>query len=147
MVTMDSGHQTIYRILGSTLGDGTSIDLTLATVVDYAHSGTVNVYPSPWGNIRPANVLASGFEAFVCVPMVPVASGSYFWGKVHGPCWTTVTSTWPLASTTDIELCFHMDGSLKMADEAFNGGVSNQIAGHVIVSGEYGDCLYMLQIE
>jgi len=141
----------LHQIKSSTAGVGTSVTCTLddddffATAV--ASGQTVNVYPSPWGKVILANVQASGYEGFVCVPPYAITSAYYFWGQVTGPCWITVTSTWPLAATTDIEVVFHMDGSLKMADEAYNGSVSNQIAGHVIVSGQYGDCLIMLQIE
>ena len=141
----------MYRIRASTLGDATSITCYLEGDSEFitadALGNTVNVYPSPWSNIRPAGVLAATYEGFVCCPKRPVASGYYFWGQVTGPYWTTVTSTWPLAAANDLQVVFHQDGSLKMADEAYNGAISSQIAGHVMVSGNYGDCLIMLQIE
>lgn len=112
-----------------------------------AVGNTVNVYPSPWGNVKLGDSTASTYEGFVCCPKMAITSAYYFWGLVNGPYWTTVTSTWPLAAANDIEVVFHQDGSFKMADEAYNAGASNQIAGHVIVSGAYGDCLIMLQIE
>lgn len=118
-----------------------------AFVTADAVASTVNVYPSPWGNVKLGMAAASGQEGFVCVPKCAITSGNYFWGLVNGPCWLTVYSTWPLAAANDIEVTFWIDGSLRMADESYNGAVSHQIAGHVIVSGNYGDCLIMLQIE
>jgi hypothetical protein len=150
-VVMFPSHIELHRIASSTLGDATSIKCYLEGGDEFvtadALGNTVNVYPSPWGNIRMAGVLAATYEGFVCCPKRPVTSGYYFWGQVTGPYWTTVTSTWPLAAANDLQVVFHQDGSFKMADEAYNGGVSNQIAGHVMVSGNYGDCLIMLQIE
>jgi hypothetical protein len=150
VVTMQTVME-LHRIANSTVGDATSITCYLDGGDEFitadALGNTVNVYPSPWGNIKQGMAAASGFEGFVCCPKIAVASGYYFWGQVTGPYWTTVTSTWPLAAANDIEVVFHIDGSFKMADEAYNGGVSNQIAGHVMVSGNYGDCLIMLQIE
>lgn len=116
------------------------------TAVDAA-ANTVHSYPSPWGNIKAGNSTVSTHEAFVCVPELAITSGYYFWGKVHGPTWLTVVSTWPLAAANDIDVVFHSDGTLKMSDEAFGGSASNQRAGHLLVSGDYGDCLIMLQIE
>jgi len=141
----------VHRIKSSTLGNATGITCTLedgdSFVTADAVGNTVNVYPSPWGNVKMGDSTASTYEGFVCCPKKLITSGHYFWGQTRGPYWCTVTSTWPLAAANDIEVVFHQDGSFKMADEAYNGGVSNQIAGHVIVSGNYGDCLIMLQIE
>jgi hypothetical protein len=107
---------------------------------------TVHTYPSPWGNIKAGMSTASSYEAFVCVPELAITSGYYFWGKVHGPTWLTVTSTWPLAAANDLDVAFHIDGTLCMSDEGYTS-MSKQRAGHVMVSGDYGDCLIMLQIE
>lgn len=116
------------------------------TAID-ALGNTVHSYPSPWGNIKAGMSTASSYEAFVCVPELAITSGYYFWGKVHGPTWLTVVGTWPLAAANDLDVVFHIDGTLKMSDEAYNGAISSQRAGHVMVSGAYGDCLIMLQIE
>jgi hypothetical protein len=150
VVTMQ-GPFELHRIAHSTAGAGTSVTCTLedgdAFVTADADANTVNVYPSPWGNVKLGMAAASGQEGFVCVPKCAITSGNYFWGLVNGPYWGTVYSTWPLAAANDVEVVFHIDGSLRMADEAYNGAISSQIAGHVIVSGNYGDCLIMLQIE
>jgi len=143
----------VHRIRSSTLGDATSITCYLegddSFVTADAVGNTVNVYPSPWGNIKLGASTASGYEGFVCCPTRAITSAYYFWGKTRGLYWTTVTATQPLAAADDIEVVFHTDGSFKMADEGYGATarISSQIAGHVVVSGAYGDCLIMLQIE
>ena len=139
----------VHRIKSSDAGAGTSVKCYLedgdSFVTVDADGNTVNVYPSPWGNIQLA--ASSGYQGFVCCPTRIITNANYFWGKVKGPYWCTVTSTWPLAAANDLQVVFHIDGSFKMADEAYGGSASNQLAGHVIVSGAYGDCLIMLQLE
>lgn len=150
IVTMQ-GPFEVHRIKSSTVGNSTGITCTLedgdAFVAADAVGNTVNVYPSPWGNVRNASG-GAGHQGIVCVNKMAVTADYYFWGMTNGPYWCTVTLTWPLASTQDITVTFYTDGSFRMLDEAVNtDGVSEQIAGHVIVSGNYGDCLIMLQIE
>jgi len=141
----------LHRIKSSTAGAGTSVTCTLADGDAFATAdadgNTVNVYPSPWGNVKLGGAAAADQEGFVCVPKMAITSGNYFWGLVNGPCWLTVYGTWPLAAARDIQVAFWQDGSIMPVDECYYAQKSNQLAGHVIVSGNYGDCLIMLQIE
>jgi hypothetical protein len=149
MTTIEDPFQ-FRKIVNSTAGNGTSITcavdepFTAACIVS-----TVNVYPSPWGNVLTAwsGAGQSAFHAFVCVGLIPVTSGKYFWGLVRGLMWVfpTDAANWPLSSANELDVYFHIDGTLCNGIGATTA--SKQRAGHVMVSGEYGDCLIMLQIE
>jgi len=113
-----------------------------------ASGNTVHAYPSPYGDIRAANArYPSGNEQFAgAIPFGAITSGKYFWLKVKGPNWFGVTSTWPGAAAEDRLCTFHTDGSIEMADESYNGGKSNQIAGYLMYSGDYGDVMLMMNM-
>ncbi len=107
---------------------------------------TVHVYPSLYGNIKNPGAYSAGYEQFAGCINALITSGYYFWLKVKGPHWVTVTGTWPGAASQDRQCCWHTDGTIRMADEAYNGGTSEQIAGYLIQSGNYGDVLLMLDM-
>jgi len=114
----------------------------------YAAGGTLAAYPNPWRNIRNAGAYSQGFEHFACCIERPITSAYYFWGKVQGPHWAWVNSTWPGAAARDRDVIFHIDGTIRMADEGINTDAqSNQRAGYLMYSGNYGDAMIMLQIE
>lgn len=114
--------------------------------VTNALGNTVHCYPSPYGNIQNPGSYAAGYEQFAgCIQRL-ITSGYYFWLKVKGPHWVTVTSTWPGAASQDRLCVWHTDGTIRMADEAYNGGTSEQIAGYLIQSGNYGDVLLMMDM-
>ena len=109
---------------------------------------TIHTYPCPWGDVRNAAAYSQGYEHFVCMVNLAISSGYYFWGKVRGPHWVAVNSTWPGAASEDRQCVFHTNGTIVMADEKINtSGVSSQFAGYLMYSGNYGDCMIMLQIE
>ncbi len=114
-------------------------------------SGTIHVYPSPHGNVEMTGSSSGGetFEQFVCALNQDVSSGYYFWGQVSGPHWFgNYTGGWPGAAADDRMLCFHQDGSVTPLDRVTHGRVlSQQIAGYLMYSGNYGDTLTFMQIE
>ena len=113
-----------------------------------AAAQTIHTYPCPWGDVRNTDAYAQGYEHFVCMVNLPITSAYYFWGKVRGPHWTSVNSTWPGAASEDRDVVFHTNGTIVMADEKINtSAVSCQRAGYLMYSGNYGDCMIMLQIE
>jgi hypothetical protein len=114
----------------------------------YADDSTIHSYPSPWGDVRNAASYSGGYEHFVCMVNRPITSAYYFWGKVRGPHWCWVNSTWPGAASEDRDVVFHTNGTIVMADEKINtSAVSCQRAGYLMYSGNYGDALVMIQIE
>jgi hypothetical protein len=119
---------------------------TLADAVD----NTIHVYPSPWNNVKMANgsdVGDGSYEHFVCVPAFgAITSGYYFWGHVKGAHWMSQTGSWPGAAVMDRQCCFHSNGTIIVVNDKWPS-FSNQIAGYLMYSGNYGDTLIYLQIE
>ena len=114
----------------------------------YAVDSTIHVYPSPWKDIRNAGAYSAGYEQFACcLERYSITSGYYFWGKVKGPHWCWVNSTWPGAASEDRECVFHTNGTIEMADESWGASTSQQRAGRLMYSGNYGDAMVFLQIE
>ncbi len=131
---------------GKEVSDTYKIYVPAPFQVTNSQGNTVHVYPSLYGNIKTAAAYSQGYEQFAGCINAPITSGYYFWMKVKGPNWVGVTSTWPGAASKDRLCVWHLDGTIKMADEAYNGGTSEQIAGYLIQSGNYGDVLLMLDM-
>lgn len=143
-----------YHIRSNTVSSTTTTTLTLYHPVRYAIAGTewATIVPSPYSDVRPFGSGDSGFMSAVCMPMQPVTSGYYFWGKTRGPIFGVVSSTVPGAAANDRLVVFQAgDGALVPADEKWNAGTSEQIAGYLIprTGGTYaaGDQTLMLQLE
>jgi len=144
--TVDS----IRTIRKSTAGAGVSTTITVDApyTQTYASGGTMALYPSPWNSVKNAASYSGGYEHFVCMVNMPITSAYYFWGKVRGPHWCWVNSTWPGAASEDRDVVFHTNGTIVMADEKINtSAVSCQRAGYLMFSGNYGDAMVMMQIE
>ena len=133
----------IIGIVSSTAGAGTSVTLTLETPLTSVITGTCNIYPSPWGNIKSAYTYQNAnWHPIMCVPPCAVANGSYFWGQIKGPCWITPNS-WPMDAEYEHDLCFVTDGSIAPKATAS----AKQHAGRMISGGNYGDAFLMLELE
>lgn len=133
----------IIGIQASTVGAGTSVKLTLETPLIAVITGTVNIYPNPWGNIISAYTSQNAnWHPIMCVPPCAVASGSYFWGQIKGPCWITPTS-WPMDAAYEHNVEFVTDGSIQPSAAAS----AKQHAGRMISGGNYGDAFIMLELE
>jgi len=142
MVSFDVPGQ-IIKIVSSTAGAGTSVTLTLETPLVAVITGTCNIYPSPWGNIRSAYTTQSAnWHPIMVVPPCAVASASYFWGQIKGPCWITPTS-WPMDAAYEHNVEFVTDGSIQPSAAAS----AKQHAGRMIAGGNYGDAFIMLELE
>lgn len=141
---------TTIHIWKSDAGSGTSVKVYVSApfLKTNASGNTMQAYPNPWGNVRAAGAYSAGYEHFCCMPGMPITSGYYFWGKVRGPFWCWINSTWPGAASEDRDCVFHTNGTIVMADEKINtSAVSAQRAGYLMFSGNYGDALLMIQIE
>ena len=131
---------------GAEVSDTYKIYVNAPFAVINALGNTVHAYPSLYGNIQNPGSYSAGYEQFAGAIQHLITSGYYFWLKVKGPHWFTVTGTWPGAASQDRQMVFHTDGTIKMADESYGASTSCQIAGYLIQSGNYGDVLCALDL-
>ncbi len=134
------------------VSDTYKIYVTAPFTIAYASSSTIHAYPSPWGDVRIPGASDTGgqtFEHFVCAANFDITSGYHFWGQVSGPHWFgNYTGGWPGAASDDRMLCFHQDGTVTPIDRVINTrAISQQIAGYLMFSGNYGDTLTFMMIE
>lgn len=79
-----TGIGRIYRIKSSEASSGTSVKLTLwePLEVECPASTWITVWASIYSNIQ-LGILPKA--SIVCIPLIEVANGSYFWGQTWGP--------------------------------------------------------------
>lgn len=150
-------HYLSFGIVKSTVGNGTSITITLdaSLTADCSASVGVTAYPSIYGNVKAASSQLANIEGFVGVPACPnvAATATYFWVQTRGPLWITPHGvTWPGSAADRRDVYFHQDGTIDPAHVAGIGSTntSPQRAGYLLhagQSGTYGDAVIMLQLE
>jgi len=139
-----------YHIKSNPVAADDDVTVTLYHPVRYAIAGTewATLIPSPWYDVRP--LAGDGYMSACCMPMQPVDSGYYFWGKTRGPIFG-VAGTQPGAVASDRYVVFADDGAMIMADESWGASTSKQPCGWLIprTMGTYaaGDQTVWLQIE
>lgn len=137
----------------STVGNSTSITLTLANPLTTLTPAStfVTVHPSIYRNVRPGMSVNSGFETFVCIPLIEVTSEYFFWGQTYGPCYAIPHGTPPGANANERDMYFHIDGSIDLAENFAIGATnSHQRAGYILSLTGYPpddkDTFFMLQL-
>lgn len=143
-----------YHIKSNTASTATFYTtLTLYSPLLVAIAGTewATIVPCPYRDVRDISA-AAGFMSVVCFPLQTVTSTFHFWGKTRGPVFGVVYSTVPGAASNDRTIiCAPADGSIRLADEAWNAGTSEQYLGYLIprTGGTYaaGDQTFMLCLE
>lgn len=144
------GSRRFYHIKGNTVSATTTGTLSLHHPIKVVLAGTewATINPSPWADVRP---MSDGLTSACCMSFQSVTSGYYFWGKTRGHAYGVVNSTVPGAASNDRLIIFMTDGSMAMADEAWNAGNSKQICGWLMprTGGAYGggDQSVWLQLE
>ena len=108
-------------------------------------ANTVQVFPSPYNNVRTAGT-SDAYEQVACMTNNPVQSEYYFWGKVQGPHWCWIYDTWPGAAGRDREVVFMPGGMIMMVNDSWPT-YSDQHAGHLMYYNNYGDALIYVEIE
>lgn len=140
------------RITSNTATDATNCVLTLDGALDAAVTSAstwITAYPSIYYDVRAPSTISSyvDYISFVCVPLVTVASGSYFWGQTWGPCYGVAGATVPGSAANQREIYFSTAGNLWDYGDA-GAGTGAQYAGYLLprtASGS-GDQFYMLQL-
>jgi hypothetical protein len=141
-----SGDNTMY-ITSSDAESSDTYRLHVAApfTVTYDAASGINVYPSPYNNVRDAGT-SDAYEQVACMANIDVTSGYYFWGKVRGPHWCWIYNTWPGAALRDREVVFMPGGTIMMVNDSWPT-YSDQHAGHLMYYDNYGDALIYVQIE
>lgn len=139
------------RIVKSTAGEGTSVDITLAAGLpfDTTAANQITLYPSIYRNILQTGGVA-GFQTAVGCLVKYMAVSAYGWIQTWGECWITPNawgSTGPGCATGLRDLYVHSNGTImpKLDDQ----GLATQRIGNILNMGDgtaYGDGLMMLQL-
>lgn len=144
-----AANRRFYHIKGNIASVTSTTTLRLHHSVRYVIAGTewATINPNPWRDVRILSSASTKMSA-CCMPLQPVTSGYYFWGKTRGPIFGIAASTVPGDAADDRVVVFNSDGALIMADESWNAGKSGQIAGYVMMNTNAGgDQGVWLQIE
>jgi hypothetical protein len=139
------------RIKANTAVSGGNITITVDKAFNLVAgaSSQVSIHPSVYRAVRMAGTLA-GYESAVCLPTVPVTSGSYFWGLVRGKAFVAPTGVWPGGASAFRDAYFHSDGCINSFSNeigAVAGNASPQRVGFALGAGNYGTAEIMLQLD
>lgn len=144
-----TGIGPMYRIKSSEKSVGTSVKLTLETplVIEIPAGCWSTTWASIYGNIR-TEILPEA--SLVCMPLIQVEAGSYFWGQTWGPCFMQCGAA--ADSDYDRELYYRADyfGCIKGSDVDFaTGDIIPQRVGFVLPNtAPVGpDNFFMLQLS
>ena len=146
-------HDQLRRIVASTVGNGTSITLTLDYPLTCVPAATVDVYASAYSLICTPGHSESGAEMFVGYAHAFHAAGGFGWVQTWGPVnghYTGGATEWPGNNPpNDRQVVFSVEGGLRTIKSS--GAVvtlASQIAGFVIpcTKSSYGSVFCYLQI-
>lgn len=140
----------MHKIKSSTASAGGFVTLTLyeALTLEVPVSSWITAWPNIYSNVLFAD---SEFMSMICVPLILVTSGNYFWGQTWGPCFGTPFGVTPGYTSRQRDIYFNVDGALMAGDDLDMETTVRQRAGFLITNtspgGEgYGDQFYMLQL-
>lgn len=142
-----TGIYRMHRIKSSTVGDGTSITLILAIGLKTGIGATTWI--TAWPNIY-SDILGTSSTkmSMVCVALIPVTSGRWFWGQTWGPCFGTSFNVVPGLNANQREVYFNIDGALMAGDDLSLDTTVRQRAGFILANTtDGGDQFYMLQLS
>lgn len=141
-----------HRIASSTVSNGTSVILTLEDnlVNALAIGNMVAPLPSQYYATGPMGVTYATRETAVCLALIPVTVGYFYWGITYGPVFLSCQANfWPGKLASDKDAYVWQDGTVatlgKWAPAA--GVPSPQRIGYGLPSGDYGSGNIMLQLD
>jgi len=147
-----TNHDQLRRIIGSTVGNGTSITLTLDYPLTCVPGATVDVYPSAYSQIGTPGHFSSGEETFVGFAHAFHAAGGFGWVQTWGPvnAHYVVKFLGERGGPGDRDAYFTTDGGVATpkAASGTDAYVSFQRAGYVIpcTKSAYGSMFFYLQL-
>ncbi|GAG30969.1 unnamed protein product, partial [marine sediment metagenome] len=120
----------------------------LTRVLRIAGADSCDVYHNPYNNVRiSTGLITSEFEGKVCVPLIDVQLGFYFWGQTWGPCLGIAAAGGGIgAAVNERGVYFQEDGAIGLFTDGSITSI-NQYAGFMLQNTTPGDSLfYMLQL-
>lgn len=163
IMTADArGFGPMYRIKSNLAATGTiptrycTATLYEALAYDVAASAWITAHPNMYNNIKSAAYQKS---SVVCVPLVYVASGYYFWGQTWGPCTMQQTHAAGGLENDDRMFFFHENNNGEIVTGSQVADIKlSQFAGFLLThttawvnvgdgAEAGGDCFLMLQLS
>jgi len=117
-----------------------ALTLEQATPIAIAANTGLEVYANQYADMRTcwAGANPGDYMGFVGLPPINFTAARYGWVMTWGPCFMVNSGTQTGAAAFDRQLVFDSDGSVTMADEAYNGTLSKQIAGYALNQSSSG---------
>jgi len=133
-------------------GYGAYVELELESGLTAAITTATQVtaYLSPYSCIKGYGDYNQSYVSFVCLPLIAITDGNYFWGQVGGPAWVTAHGGdyWPGRTANYRDVFAWIDGTIDSAQVAdpTNGF---QRVGTLLSQtvSAYGDAFVMLQLD
>jgi len=146
-------HDQFRRIIGSTVGNGTSITLTLDYPLTCVPAATVDVYASAYSKVCTPGHSSGGAEMFVGYAHAWHAENGFGWVQTWGPVnghYTGGATEWPgNHGPNDRQVVFSVEGGLRTTKSSGTVvALASQIAGFVIpcTKNDYGSVFCFLTI-
>lgn len=144
-----------HRIASSSVSDGTNVVLTLEDnlVNALAIGNMVAPLPSPYYATGPMGVTYPQRETAVCLPLIPVTVGYFYWGITYGLVFLSCQGGgWPGDAADCKDVFAWQDGTIAHlaawgAGTYDGGSTSPQRVGYGVPSGDYGSGNIMLQLD
>jgi hypothetical protein len=143
-----TSNMQVRRIISNAASDGTDCVVTVDGAIDAtitSASTWITAYPSIYYDCTtPASTSGNvDYITFVCVPLIVVTSGYYFWGQTWGPCYGVASSTVPGGTAKQREVFFSTAGNIMAETDQTDG---MQYAGYLLprTSSGSGDQFFML---
>jgi len=139
------------RVVASTIGNGTSITLTLDYSLTCDVNATVDVYPSQYSEINKAASVSSGEETFVGFASALLQADEYGWVQTWGPVNGHYNIKFPGENGPNDRDCYFIStGAIVTLKQSGSFvGKSYQRAGYVIpvTKSKYGSVFIQLQLS
>jgi len=149
--------QVCLRVKGNDKGDGTNTvihlkDPLLADVVLSPTPTYTDIHANIYNNVG-GRAGGTDYTSSICIPLINITNGYYFWGQTWGPVVATAASLGGIGTNADERaVYFDDDGGIGIMGDCAGGGTSLcQYAGFMLatttLAGTPGDDIFfMLQL-
>lgn len=150
-----AGTFELHRILSSTDSNGVTVTLTLEEDLDFALAigDMVAPMPSMYYATGPMGVAYANRTQAVCLPLIEVTNGYYYWGITWGDVFLSCQAAgWPEDAAKCMDVFAWSDGTIAhmaawTAGDYTGAANSPQRVGYGLYSGDHGTGRVMLQLD